>query len=153
MDNYTSACKIGFFVGRKFIEHNNKYFSTKMKLDESKSLMGHDSKFIDEIIDTLEIYLNRDFPYEEIDLVFVPNLFFSDSNKRRVVCYAGMCLVDERLISQDTIIDHRDEVHFHIAYAIASNYFGCYLQEESYLDFWIVEGIAQALANIHTIIK
>lgn len=153
VDYYTAACKIGFFIGSKFYEDEGKYFSNTRKLEDSRSLCGDNGGVINDIKTNIEFILDKNIPYEQIDLVFVPNLFFGENNQRRVIWYAGMCLLDERLISNETIIDERFEIHFHLAYAIASSFFGCYLQEESYMDFWVIEGIAQYLANRHTQIK
>jgi len=57
------------------------------------------------------------------------------------------------LIFNESIIDKRYDAYYHLAYAIATNYFGCYIQESSYTDFWLLEGISQSLANLYTVLR
>lgn len=49
-----------------------------------------DQKLVLDITETYEQILGKDFPYETIDLVFVPNLFVGKKLKRRTLCYSGI---------------------------------------------------------------
>lgn len=85
VDYYTAACKIGFFIGNKFYEDESKYFSTTRKLEDSRSLCGDNGGVVNDIKTNIEFILDKNIPYEQIDLVFVPNLFFGENNKRRAI--------------------------------------------------------------------
>jgi hypothetical protein len=153
VDNPISAWKIGFFIGSKFQETENWYFSNAKRMEDYTKYFINEHKVVFDIIETYEQVLNHDFPYENINLVFVPNMFTNDDSKRRALWYSGLCFIDEKLILTESIIDKREEAYFHIAYALATNYFGWYIQEDSFTDFWLVEGIAQSLANLYTRLK
>lgn len=85
VDHPTSANKIGFFVGSKFKEHENRYFSNGKKLEDFRKYFINEKRIIKEITELFEQILERDFPYSNIDLVFVPNMFVGQKVKRRAL--------------------------------------------------------------------
>lgn len=84
VDHLTSACKLGFFIGSKFNETENNFFSNERKMEEYK-LFFTNNKIVFDITETYEQVLGRYFPYENISLVFVPNLFKGNKPKRRAL--------------------------------------------------------------------
>jgi len=90
VDHLTSACKIGWFVGRKFNETDNRYFSNTRKMDDYKKYFMNEQKVVFDIIETYEQVLGKYFPYESINLVFVPNMFVGSKLRRRTLCYSGI---------------------------------------------------------------
>ena len=154
LDHSTPAWKIGFFVGRKFLENDNRFFSNNRRMEDFNKYFVLDQKIVYDITETYEQVLGRDFPYQSIDLIFVPNLFNgSKKHKRRALWYTGVWFIDEEIIFNDSIIENRYSSYFHIAYAIATNYFGCYIHEEKFNDFWLMEGISQSLATLYTVLR
>lgn len=153
VDHLTSACKIGWFVGSKFYENDNRYFSNVRRLNDFKKFFVANKKIVFDITETYEQVLGKYFPYDSIDLVFIPNLFVGSKPRRRALWYSGICFLDENLIINESIIEKRFDTYFHLAYAIATNYFGWYIQEAAHTDFWLVEGICQSLAHLYTILK
>ena len=110
-----------------------------------------DQKVIYDITETFEQVLGKDFPYQSIDLIFVPNLFNGEKKyKKRALWYTGIWFIDEEIIFNDSIIENRYSSYFTLAYSIATNYFGWYIHEEKFTDFWIMEGISQSLAGLYT---
>lgn len=47
----------------------------------------------------------------------------------------------------------RYKTYFNLAYTIASNYFGSYVQELNFTDFWLTEGIRHSLSHLYATIR
>ena len=84
-----SACKIGFFIGSKFIDLDGIYFSNQRRADDYKSFLGR-NRILVNITDTFERILGKNFQYSNTNTVFVPNLFTGRKTKRRALCYSGV---------------------------------------------------------------
>ena len=89
VDHAVSACKIGFFIGSKFIDLDGIYFSNQRRADDYKSFLGR-NRILVNITDTFERILGKTFPYSNSNTVFVPNLFAGRKTKRRALCYSGI---------------------------------------------------------------
>lgn len=85
VDNPISACKIGFFIGSMFQETENLYFSNIKRMEDYTSYFINEHKVVSDIIETYEQVLNHDFPNEDINLVFVPNMFTDNDSNRRAL--------------------------------------------------------------------
>lgn len=72
----------------------------------------------DDIKTLIEQRLNLDNPYESFSIVFVPNLFSSDSYIKSMV-FGNLIFIDENLIFSQIIVENWDETYFHFCNAFA----------------------------------
>lgn len=68
-----------------FQETENLYFSNAKRMEDYTNYFINEHKVVSDIIETYEQVLNHDFPNEDINLVFVPNMFTDNDSKRRAL--------------------------------------------------------------------
>jgi len=78
--------------------------------------------------------------------VFLPNLFLS-SSKRQSHCFAGLQLLDERVLFDRSQIEKRGDSYKNLAAALTFNYFGAHTFAEASKDNWLLQGVRASVGN------
>ena len=158
------AAKLGFLVGEfpeiqiltelPQVELAHAFFTSPDK----HSLFNQGSKFFEKHIASILQYLQtklicEPYPFRSLKLVFLPNLFLKDSRKQSLDYFGGLHLLDEELLFPRNLQEGRHRAFKHLACAIAFDYFGGRVYEESPDDLWLLLGIRESIGNHFKILK
>ena len=87
-----------------------------------------------------------------LSILFLPNL----SNclyHRRIITHNNLLLIDSKVLTDFKFIERRHRPYFILAQSIASNWFGSLIMEDSYCDYWLLNGIRQFIGKFYAMKK
>ncbi len=87
-----------------------------------------------------------------LSIAFLPNL--SDClYHRRIILHNNLLLIDSKVLTDFKYIERRHRPYFLLAQSIASNWFGSLIVEDSYCDYWLLNGIRQFIGKFYAMKK
>ncbi|KAI8520784.1 Transcription initiation factor TFIID subunit 2 [Branchiostoma belcheri] len=133
----TSAPNIAVAIGPfEILVDPHMHEVTYFCLPHLMSLLKHTADSIHRILEFYEELLSWRYPYTCYKAVFV------DQSYENAGSYASLTIFNTNLLHTPRIIDQTPYTRRVIAYAVAQQFFGCYVCMHSWSDVWVGKGIA-----------
>lgn len=141
----TSAPNIGFVVGQfeTWIDPNSASSSCPIKnyfLSGLDKLTKASCSFLNECSEFYEEFLTFKYPYSNYKQVFVDEAYESFQS------YATLSICCTNLLHSKHIIDQTFITRAVLSEALASQYFGCFIEMSSWSAAWLTRGISSYMA-------
>lgn len=114
------------------------YFCLPQLLPVLKNL----GTFMQEIFGFYEEFLSARFPYSNYKMVFVDETYCDAAS------YSTLGIFSTNLLHSSRIIDQVYITRPLMALAVAKQYFGCFLLQYSWYDWWLPQGLAGYVAGL-----
>ena len=115
---------------------------THFCLPELMPLLQHSTQKCHEIIEFFEEVLSFRFPYSCYKQVFV-NESYQDSQP-----FASVGMFSINLLYSKIVLDQTPVSRKHMGRALAEQFFGCFMSQESWNDYWVPAGISGYLYGL-----
>jgi DNA-binding phage protein len=93
------------------------------------------------------------YPFRSLKICFVPNLFLKHSRKQSIDFTGGLHIMDEEILFAKTQLEGRNRTYKYLASALAFDYFGGKVFEESPEDTWLLVGVRESIGNHYQITR
>ncbi|VDK88724.1 unnamed protein product [Litomosoides sigmodontis] len=139
----TSAINIGFAVGCFTpVVHPDMPEITSFALPSLYPLVRHTTATIDRVFEYFEELLSCRFPFSSYKQVFVYQI------PDDVTAYTGLSMLSLTLLYHKKILDVVQITRQCLAYAVAQQFFGCFVTSTCWLDIWLVSSLARSVTGM-----
>ncbi|CAG9538255.1 unnamed protein product [Cercopithifilaria johnstoni] len=139
----TSAINIGFAVGSFTpVVHPDMPEITSFALPSLYPLVKHTTATIDRVFEYFEELLSCRFPFSSYKQVFVYQV------PDEVTAYTGLSILSLTLLYHKKILDVVQMTRQCLAYAVAQQFFGCFVTSTCWLDIWLVSSLARSVTGM-----
>ncbi|KAL4001961.1 Peptidase M1 family protein [Acanthocheilonema viteae] len=139
----TSAINIGFAIGCFTpVVHPDMPEITSFALPSLYPLIKHTTATIDRVFEYFEELLSCRFPFSSYKQVFVYQI------PDEVTAYTGLSILSLTLLYHKKILDVVQMTRQYLAYAVAQQFFGCFVTSTCWLDIWLVSSLARSVTGM-----
>uniref|UniRef100_A0A915PKF7 Transcription initiation factor TFIID subunit 2 n=1 Tax=Setaria digitata TaxID=48799 RepID=A0A915PKF7_9BILA len=139
----TSAVNIGFAIGSFTpVVHPDMPEITSFALPSLHPLVKHTTSTIDRVFEYFEELLSCRFPFSSYKQVFVYQ------TPDEVTAYTGLSILSLTLLYHKKILDVVQMTRQYLAYAVAQQFFGCFVTSTCWLDIWLVSSLARSVTSM-----
>ncbi|VDN90247.1 unnamed protein product [Brugia pahangi] len=139
----TSAINIGFAVGCFTpVVHPDMPEITSFALPSLYPLVKHTTSTSDRVFEYFEELLSCRFPFSSYKQVFVYQI------PDEVTAYTGLSILSLTLLYHKKILDVVQMTRQCLAYAVAQQFFGCFVTSTCWLDIWLVSSLARSVTGM-----
>ncbi|CAD5112196.1 DgyrCDS1430 [Dimorphilus gyrociliatus] len=140
----TSAPNIALAVGPfEFIVDETMPEVTHFCLPSLKPLLHNSTSKLTEIFECFEDFLSSRYPFSSYKQVFVDEAYDEFQS------FSTMSIFSHALLHPPTIIDQVPIMRNAMANALAKQFFGCFIVQQSWNDAWLTKGISAFLAGLY----
>uniref|UniRef100_A0A183D8X0 Peptidase_M1 domain-containing protein n=1 Tax=Gongylonema pulchrum TaxID=637853 RepID=A0A183D8X0_9BILA len=133
----TSAVNIGFAIG---------HFTpiiTSFSLPMLDPVVKHTTSTIDRVFEYFEELLSCRFPFSSYKQVFVYQ------TPDEITAYSGLSIISLTVLYHKKILDVVQMTRRCLAFAIAQQFFGCFVTSTCWLDAWLVSSLARFITGMY----
>ncbi|KAM3724314.1 Transcription initiation factor TFIID subunit [Dirofilaria immitis] len=139
----TSAINIGLAIGCFTpVVHPDMPEITSFALPSLYPLVKHTTSTIDRVFEYFEELLSCRFPFSSYKQVFVYQV------PDDVTAYTGLSILSLTLLYHKKILDVVQMTRQCLAYAVAQQFFGCFVTSTCWLDIWLVSSLARSVTGM-----
>ncbi|TKR94151.1 hypothetical protein L596_008477 [Steinernema carpocapsae] len=140
----TAPNNIGFAIGH-FVKYQNPDATDveSYGLPRLMSLVKHTVARSDRNIEYFEELLSCRFPYLQYRQIFV------DGIPDNLTSYSGMSIFSVNIIYSKKILDVVQSTRYLLAYAVAEQFFGCFVSVNDWSDMWLAKGLAAFITGLY----
>ncbi|VDN05542.1 unnamed protein product [Thelazia callipaeda] len=139
----TSAVNIGFAIGSFTpVVHPDMSEITSFALPSLHPLVRHTAATIDRVFEYFEELLSCRFPYSSYKQVFVYQ------TPDEITAYTGLSIISLTLLYHKKILDVVQMTRQFLAFAVAQQFFGCFVTSTCWLDIWLVSSLARSVTGM-----
>ncbi|CAF0780491.1 unnamed protein product [Adineta ricciae] len=136
---------IGLAIGAfESVVDSNTQEITNYCLPGLLTLLTNTTSFVHEPLEYFEELLNASCQYPNYKQVFVTEPF------AECTPFASMAIFNVNLLYPSTVIEATWHARTQMAFALANQFFGCFITMRSWRDWWLLKGLALYLTNIYT---
>ncbi|CAF3187412.1 unnamed protein product [Rotaria socialis] len=136
---------IGLAIGsfESVVDSNTQEISNYC-LPDLLTLLTNTTSFVHEPLEYYEELLNASCQYPNYKQVFVTEPY------AECVPFASMAIFNVNLLYPSTVIEATWHARSQMAFALANQFFGCFITMRSWRDWWLLKGLALYLASLYT---